>query len=236
VLPDPSPQHIGISVCSSAEEVQKVEWCAVYSMPPSISSRVSDRTSFCPGASTKITTSITRKSPRYVSTTTEEVADLAAIHQQLMDIEQESAQARYFLKELGGIIAVMSGELRFFQCSRNNRSDFQAFDNFSVFQVGLDNFINIFLIDVGVPDFFRVDDDDWAFIATIKAAGIIDTDFSFAGQPEFLDTLLGVVAHFLGVMIVAAACAIGALVDTKENVMLIVTHAFTSVLFLSRSG
>ncbi|WP_292975001.1 hypothetical protein [Nitrosomonas sp.] len=36
-----------------------------------------------------------------MSTTTEEEVDLTATHQQLMDIEQESAQARYFFERTG---------------------------------------------------------------------------------------------------------------------------------------
>jgi hypothetical protein len=29
------------------------------------------------------------------------------------------------------------------------------------------DFVDVFLIDIGVPDFFRIDHDDWAFIAPV---------------------------------------------------------------------
>src|SRR3546814_13650405 len=59
----------------------------------------------------------------------------------------------------------------------------------------LDDLVDIFFIDVRVPDAFRIHDDAWPFLAAIKAARLIDPHLARSGKSERLDALLGVIAH-----------------------------------------
>jgi hypothetical protein len=100
----------------------------------------------------------------------------------------------------------------------------QAFDDPAMLYVLGNNFVDVVLVDIGVPNGLRVYHQDRTFVATVQTAGIIDPDLALAGELERLDLILGIGAHLTGAMIVAANFARLALVDAEENVSLVVTH------------
>jgi hypothetical protein len=46
----------------------------------------------------------------------------------------------------------------------------------AVDKVFLDDLLGIFGLDVAIPDGLRVDDDGWAMLALVEAAGLVDTN------------------------------------------------------------
>ncbi|MNV79887.1 hypothetical protein D3C71_1734580 [compost metagenome] len=50
----------------------------------------------------------------------------------------------------------------------------QALDNLTIFQVRLDDFIDVFVIDEGVPGAFGIDHSHRAGGAAVQAAGLVD--------------------------------------------------------------
>src|ERR1035437_9528500 len=91
--------------------------------------------------------------------------------------------------------------------------------------VFLDDLVDVMLVDIGVPDFFRVHHDAGAFLAAVEATRLVDARVAFPGEPEFLHALLGVVAQRTRALVVAADPAALALVAAEENVVGVITHA-----------
>ena len=108
-------------------------------------------------------------------------------------------------------------------CQRGG-SDFQALNHIAFDQVFIDDFIDIVFIDVGIPRFFRVNDDDRSLVATIQATGVVDADFFLAAQLQRFNALLGVIAQFLRTEIVATFGAALTLVGAEKDVILVITH------------
>ncbi len=100
-----------------------------------------------------------------------------------------------------------------------------ALDHAAVLEVLLDDLVDVGAIDVGVPDRVRIDHDAGAFLATVQAAGLVDADLAFAGEPELLHPALGVVADLGCALVVAADPAAVALVAAEENVLCVIGHA-----------
>ena len=93
-----------------------------------------------------------------------------------------------------------------------------------MYQVFLNNLLDIFLVNVVVPDFFRIDDDDRPLRAAIHAAGLVDPHLAFSLELQLADAILGIGLRFGGTKIVAAAFALAALVAAEKNMMLEVTE------------
>jgi hypothetical protein len=91
-------------------------------------------------------------------------------------------------------------------------------------QVFVNDFIDIFSIQVGVPDFLGVDDDDRAKFTAIQTACGIDADLADPGQPEFLDSGLGIVSDRGRIALLAALLALLALVGAEKHMVLIIRH------------
>ena len=98
----------------------------------------------------------------------------------------------------------------------------QALDRPAELQVRLDDLVDVGLIDIAVPDAFRVHHRHRARSAAVQAAGLVDAHLAGAGQALGLDALLAVVERRLRAVVGAAGFAIGALVQSKENVTLVV--------------
>ena len=94
----------------------------------------------------------------------------------------------------------------------------------------LDDLLDVFLVNIVVPDFFRIDDDHRTLIATIHAAGLVDPDLATAFQFELADAILGIGLCLAGAHIVAAAFALATLVATEKNVMFVIAHADPGVV------
>jgi hypothetical protein len=89
----------------------------------------------------------------------------------------------------------------------------------------LDDFIDIFLIHIRVPDIFRIHHDDGTLVATVKAPGIVDPySFCLAVQPERLHTGFSIIPHGLGPMIITANGPWFPLIHTEKYMALIVAH------------
>src|SRR5690606_28090763 len=102
----------------------------------------------------------------------------------------------------------------------------QAIDRLAADEVRVDDFVYVALIEVGVPDSLRIDDEHRAFLAAIQASRLVDANLAGACQPELLDTLLGVFLHGLGIAI-GATRPVGpglTLVQTEKYMMTVVTH------------
>src|SRR5690606_3067930 len=97
------------------------------------------------------------------------------------------------------------------------------FDGLAVLEMGFDDFVDVFLVDEGVPDSFRIHDHDRALVAAIEAAGAVDAHLAFAGQLERLDPVLGVGPQIIGAVILATCLTIGALVGAEKNVVTEIT-------------
>src|SRR5512141_2620563 len=74
-------------------------------------------------------------------------------------------------------------------CAFMAASDFQAFDHLAADQVGLDDFIDVAVVDEGVPGSLRIDHQHRAFLAAVEAAGLVDADLALAVQVQLLDAL-----------------------------------------------
>ena len=97
-------------------------------------------------------------------------------------------------------------------------------------QMLIDDLIHVFPIHIGVPDCFRIDHDHRAFAASVQTSREIDAGLAFAGETEFLHAPLGVVAHLLRAVVIAAVLAVIALIAAKENVMMVKGHGSLAVL------
>jgi hypothetical protein len=95
----------------------------------------------------------------------------------------------------------------------------------SVFQVFLNDLVDIFLVDIRVPDVFRINYYHGTLIATVEAAGIINPhSFIFAVEFERFNAFLRVIAQGLGSEIIATQCSRFALIYTKKYMPLVVAH------------
>jgi hypothetical protein len=109
--------------------------------------------------------------------------------------------------------------------SLSRASYFQSLDDAAVNQMLLNDFLDVFLINVAVPDFFRVNDDDRTLVAAIHATRLVDADPATAFELQLADAVLGVGLSRCGTQIVAAALAVATLVATEKYVVFVVTHA-----------
>jgi hypothetical protein len=83
-------------------------------------------------------------------------------------------------------------------------SDSQPFHDTTIFQVLLDNLVDILLIHIRIPDVFGINHDYRSFVTAIKTASIVDAySLAFAIEFQRLDALLGIVAHGLCAKVVA---------------------------------
>jgi hypothetical protein len=106
-------------------------------------------------------------------------------------------------------------------------SNAQALYDVTIDEVLVNDFVNIVLIDIGIPNAFRVYDEGRSFIAAIETAGLIDPDASLPGNLELLDARFCIVAYCLRAMVVAARAAIVALIATEKNMMFKITQQVT---------
>jgi len=88
----------------------------------------------------------------------------------------------------------------------------------------LDDFVDVGLVDVGIPDSLWVDDDHRTFIATVHASGLVDPHLAFSLEAEFADAVLGIGAKFARAAVVAACLAVLALVAAEKYMSFVVAH------------
>jgi len=90
--------------------------------------------------------------------------------------------ARRLLLAMGAVVSIDAGVRKA-----------ETFDRTAVYQVFLNDFLNVTLVDKTIPNGFGVDDEDWAVLALVQAAGLVNTDAVlqasglygvFQGSPE----------------------------------------------------
>src|SRR5487761_1895081 len=91
-------------------------------------------------------------------------------------------------------------------------------------QMLLDDLVDVVLVDIGVPGFFRVHDDAGALLAALQTTRLVDAHSAFAGESELFHTLLGGVAQLARALVVAAAAFAVALVAAEKNVVGVIAH------------
>jgi hypothetical protein len=86
----------------------------------------------------------------------------------------------------------------------------------------VNDFIDVFLIDIGVPDAFGINHQYRSFLATVQAAGLVDADLARAIQVKRLDAALGMFLRGLRTAIGAAWTPVFALVQAKKYMLLVI--------------
>jgi hypothetical protein len=82
--------------------------------------------------------------------------------------------------------------------------------------MNIDDFIDVMVVDVGVPGALRVNYEDRTFFATIQTAGLIDADLAAAAEAQFLDARFQVLLRRVRTFIGATCAAVGALIHANE--------------------
>lgn len=100
----------------------------------------------------------------------------------------------------------------------------EPIDEPPLYQVAVDDFIEILSIDIGVPDGLRVNHGHRAQLAAVQTARVIDPDLTRSRDTEFLATLLHVIARLLRATLVTALAAVFTLIGTKEHMAGKITH------------
>jgi hypothetical protein len=100
----------------------------------------------------------------------------------------------------------------------------QPLDNPAMHKVFLDDFVDIFPVNIGIPDTFRVDHDDRPFITAIKTPRRIDPYATLVRKAQRFALLLGVIAHGQRIKSLAAGTAIRTRIDAEENMITIIVH------------
>src|SRR5262249_6524286 len=78
--------------------------------------------------------------------------------------------------------------------------DLQSLDDAAVLDVLVNDLVDVFAVDVGVPDAFGINHHDGALFAAIHTSGRIDPALALARQPKLLDLALGVFADIVRAM------------------------------------
>ena len=91
-------------------------------------------------------------------------------------------------------------------------------------EVFVDDFVDVMLIHIGVPDAFGIDRDHWALRTAIHATRVVNPALSRGVEFERFDFFLGVIAHGLRTLGGTAGFAALALVYAKKYVVFVVVH------------
>jgi hypothetical protein len=101
----------------------------------------------------------------------------------------------------------------------------QALDRLAVFEVALNDLVDIVRVHKRVPNSLWVNHCDWPARAAIEAARFVDPHLALAAQARLLDRELAAVKARLGLVLRAAVFAVGALIEAKKDVARVVRGA-----------
>lgn len=110
------------------------------------------------------------------------------------------------------------------QNRRDAGSNLQAFNNPAIDQMLFDDLVNIFPIDIGIPDSLGVHDDHRSLLTTVETSRRIDPHSALAGESKRLGSLLGIIAHGLRIKALATCAAISTFIGTEKYVISIIGH------------
>jgi hypothetical protein len=101
-------------------------------------------------------------------------------------------------------------------------SDFQSIDDLAADDMGVDDFIDVFIIDKGVPGSLRINHHYRAFFAAFQTTRLVDANLAVTGQTELFDTFFGMFLRRLRAFVGAAGTFAGlTLVQAKKHVVLV---------------
>jgi hypothetical protein len=106
-------------------------------------------------------------------------------------------------------------------------SNLQAFNDATIEQVLLNDFLDILFVDVVIPNLFRVNNNHRPVIATIHATGLVDAHLALAFKFQLGNSIFRVGLRFGGAQAVATAFTLASLIAAEENMMFEVTHRKT---------
>jgi len=84
----------------------------------------------------------------------------------------------------------------------------------------IDDFVDVFLIHIGVPDLFRINDHHGPLLAAIQATGLVDPDLSLAVLTGFLEPLFRIITELRRPTLRATPSTIFAKVLAEKNMVL----------------
>src|ERR1035441_1875305 len=88
----------------------------------------------------------------------------------------------------------------------------------------IDDLVNVGGVDIRVPSAFGIDDGDRPAGAAIETARFVDPHLAGPGEPGGLDARLAMIEGGLGAVMRARVLAVVPIVETEEDVPLVVTH------------
>ena len=98
----------------------------------------------------------------------------------------------------------------------------QSFNGLAIDEMTVDDFVNISLAVIAIPDALWIDGDRRAFVAASHAAGRVDADTAGHSQSELFDPVLGIVPHCRRIMILATGPTVLTLVGTEKNMIFVI--------------
>lgn len=98
----------------------------------------------------------------------------------------------------------------------------QPLDHFAVLQMGLDDFVNILVVHIGVPDCLRIDHCYRAGGAAVQATRLVDSYLARSGQSGGFDLKLAPIKALLRVLPGATFLSVLSVVETEEYMSLVV--------------
>jgi hypothetical protein len=105
-----------------------------------------------------------------------------------------------------------------------HKLNLKPLDDSPVYQMLVDNFVDVGLINIGVPRRFRIYHQHRTFPATIQATGVIDADFAFPCQLKLLNAGFCIITHRLSAMVGATGFVTLALIGAEEYVVFEMAH------------
>ena len=111
------------------------------------------------------------------------------------------------------------------QAGRARESNPQSFDYSTLEEMLLDDLVDVFAVDVAIPNRFRIHHHDGAFFATVKAAALIDPHHAAAVATSRFHAPFCIIPAAGGIVVGATTFAVIALVDAKKYMALVMWFA-----------
>jgi hypothetical protein len=89
-------------------------------------------------------------------------------------------------------------------------------------QVALNDLLDVFMIDIGVPLTPGINDHDWPSRAAVQTSGLVDSNPTGARQAQRFDLFLAKLKRSHGVVLRTGALAFFALIQAKENMVFVI--------------
>jgi hypothetical protein len=106
-----------------------------------------------------------------------------------------------------------------FERSLRLTGQLKPLNNLSADKMGLDNFLDVLFVDRGVPNTFRVDHENRAKFASVKASRLVNPNRASALKPECFNPRLGKALQCLCTLSRTTRPAGIALIETKKHMM-----------------